>query len=62
MKQEVVRFLSLKEVQRLTGNLSRSTIWRWQQQGLFPRSRRLGPNRVGWLLSEIENWLQEKAR
>ena len=60
--KKVIRFLSLKEVQRLTGNLSRSTIWRWQQQGLFPRSRRLGPHRVGWLLSEIENWLQEKAR
>ena len=62
MKQDVVRFLALKEVQRLTGNLSRSTIWRWQREGLFPRSRRLGPNRVGWLLSEIETWLQEKAR
>ena len=43
---EQIRFLSLKEVQRLTGNLSRSTIWRWQQQGLFPRSiHSLRPNR-----------------
>ena len=41
---------------------SRQTLWRWQQKGLFPRSRRLGPGlgRVGFLQSEVDEWLRTR--
>ncbi|RZI38686.1 AlpA family phage regulatory protein, partial [Herbaspirillum sp. HC18] len=33
--------------------LSRSSIYSYVELGLFPRQRRLGPRRVGWLASQV---------
>lgn len=35
-------------------------IARLEKAGKFPKRVQLGPNRVGWLLSEIEDWLKER--
>ena len=47
-----------REVGRLTG-LSRTTRWRREREGLFPRRVRLSIGAVGWRLSEILAWLQD---
>src|SRR5215216_842355 len=47
---------SFKAVAAKTG-LSRSTIYSYVAQGFFPRQRRLGPRRVGWLASEVRAWI-----
>ena len=53
----LVRGISrLPQVQTLTG-LSRSTIYRKEIGGTFPKRRRLGDNSVGWLTSEILDWI-----
>jgi prophage regulatory protein len=49
------RIIREAECQRLTG-LSRTTRWRLEREGKFPRRRRLSQNAVGWLLSEILAW------
>ncbi|MFC1660333.1 helix-turn-helix transcriptional regulator [Gemmatimonadota bacterium] len=49
------RFLNLREVAEFCG-VSRSSVLRWEQDGLFPARRRLGPARVGWDLEELEEW------
>jgi prophage regulatory protein len=49
----ILRFPAVRE---LTG-LSRSTLWRFQQQGTFPKPVKLGANSIGWLASEVEAWL-----
>ena len=36
--------------------LARSTLYKYVSQGHFPRQRRLGPGRVGWLASEVHKW------
>ncbi len=36
-------------------------IWRFERDGKFPKRIKLGANRVGWLLSEVEDWIAEKA-
>ena len=41
--------------------ISRVTLWRWERQGLVPGKRRIGPNTVGWLESEIEEWFATTA-
>lgn len=41
--------------------LSRSTIYAYIKQGLFPRPIHLGGNSVGWLASEIQLWLNERV-
>ncbi|MDP1871201.1 MAG: AlpA family transcriptional regulator [Gallionella sp.] len=40
--------------------LSRSTIYVRINEGTFPKSIKLGARAVGWLESEIDNWLSEK--
>ncbi|PYQ71873.1 MAG: transcriptional regulator [Acidobacteria bacterium] len=42
--------------------LSRSTIWRLERRGEFPRHRRISPNAVGWLEQEINEWMVAKAQ
>lgn len=53
------RLLRLGDVLDRTG-LSRTSLWRLEQAGDFPRRRRLGPNMVAWLESEITEWLQSR--
>jgi prophage regulatory protein len=36
-------------------------ILRLEKRGLFPRRVRLGANRVGWLLVEIEQWIAARV-
>jgi prophage regulatory protein len=52
-------FWSVRTITAKTG-LARSTIYLYVKQGLFPRQRRLGPGRVGWLASDIRNWMSSR--
>ncbi len=53
------RFLREPECRRLTG-LSRSTRWRLERQRHFPKRRRMSPRTVGWLESELREWLVDR--
>lgn len=55
-----VRLLRFAAVRRLTG-LSRSTIWRLEHTGGFPRRIRISLNVVAWLENEVVAWIQAKA-
>ena len=50
------RLLRFAEVRQRTG-LSRSTIWRLEALGAFPRHRQLTVGTVGWVESEIDHWI-----
>jgi prophage regulatory protein len=41
--------------------VSDPTVWRWEKAGSFPRRIKLGGNSVGWILSEVDEWLEKKA-
>ncbi len=36
-------------------------ILRLEKRGLFPRRIQVGPNRVAWLLSEVEEWVAARV-
>jgi prophage regulatory protein len=36
-------------------------ILRLEKRGKFPRRIQVGPNRVAWLLSEVEAWISERV-
>jgi prophage regulatory protein len=57
--REILRAIRYPELYRKTG-LHRSTIWRMERQGAFPKSIPLGKNSKGWLESEVDEWLNEK--
>lgn len=42
--------------------VSRTSIWRWQASDYLPKRRRFGPNVVGWLTSEIEDWISTRPK
>lgn len=48
--------LRLPSVRERTG-LSRSTIYLRMGEGTFPRSINLGPRAVGWLESDVLDWI-----
>ena len=51
--------LRLPAVKNRTG-LSRSTIYMRIQDGTFPHQINLGARAVGWLESEINDWLTQQ--
>jgi prophage regulatory protein len=50
------RALRLRQVSQLTG-LGRSMIYQMQAEGRFPQRIKLGERAVGWLESEVRDWL-----
>lgn len=55
------RLASRDDLKRLGIRVSNTTLLRWELRGRFPRRVRPGGTTVAWLLSEIEDWLAERA-
>ena len=55
------KVIRIEKVAEVTG-LSRTTIWRKCKSGEFPARIQLGANSVGWLESEIRNWIESRNR
>lgn len=56
MSNKIIRLPAVKEK---TG-LSRSSIYLRMTKDNFPKSISLGDRAVGWLESDIEQWLEDK--
>lgn len=54
-------FLRLTTVKARTG-LSRSTVYRRVAEGRFPSPIPLGGRSVGWLDSDINEWMSQQVR
>ena len=52
------RFRRWPWVKDITG-LSRTTVWRLEKKGKFPKRRHISPNSVGWLEHEIFKWMDD---
>ena len=55
---QIIRFPSLK---KKLGEISRSTVDRWEKEKNFPKRIKLGKNSVGWNLEAVEKWLKERT-
>lgn len=51
--------IRLPEVKKQTG-LARSTIYLRMSEGTFPKPINLGIRAVGWVESDISNWIQDR--
>jgi prophage regulatory protein len=38
--------------------VSRTTLWRLERAGQFPKRIQISPNRVAWLESDVDSWLE----
>lgn len=52
----VMRIIRLKEVIDSTG-LARSTVYKYVSDGSFPKPVPLGDRSVGWVESEVHEWI-----
>jgi prophage regulatory protein len=57
--QEADLYIRENECRQCTG-LSRTTRWRLERAGRFPRRRQLSDNTIGWLLSEVIEWQKNR--
>jgi len=55
-----IRILRLPEVCKATG-LGRAMIYRLQAAQRFPRSVKITEHAVGWIESEVQTWLAQRA-
>ena len=55
-----LKLLRFPTVRERTG-LSRSTIWRLERQGDFPKHRRISANVVAWVEEEVMSWIHTKV-
>jgi prophage regulatory protein len=51
-----MRIIRLKDVMNSTG-LARSTIYKYIDEGTFPKSVSLGDRSVGWVEGEVHDWI-----
>jgi prophage regulatory protein len=51
-----MKVLRLHQVMNTTG-LARSTVYKYINEGTFPKPLSLGERCVGWLESEVHDWL-----
>jgi prophage regulatory protein len=54
------RLLREPEVAKVTG-LGRTTRFQLERKGLFPRRRKITKNTVGWLESELLEWILSRG-
>lgn len=54
-----MRFLRLPEVLNMTA-LSRSSVYRLMNAGMFPASIQLSAKSIAWVEEEVQNWIQQR--
>jgi prophage regulatory protein len=59
-RERSLKLLRFPAVRERTG-LSRSTIWRLEREGYFPKHRRISANAVAWVEDEVLSWIQSKV-
>ena len=53
--------LRRRHVEQRTG-LSRSTLYQYMKDGVFPKPVQLGLRAVGWLESDISKWIAARVK
>ncbi len=56
LRLKLLRFPAIRE---RTG-LSRTTIWRLERRGDFPKHRRISTNAVAWVEEEVLSWIRSR--
>lgn len=40
--------------------VTRITLWRWYNNGTFPKPMQLGPHSIGWMAKDVNAWLESR--
>ena len=56
------RFIREAECKLISGGLSRTTRWRMERKGEFPKRRSISPGLKAWLYSELMAWVESRKQ
>jgi len=56
---ESIRLIRLPDVMAATG-LSRSAIYKFMNDGTFPKAIPLGARAIGWQYSAVQEWIENR--
>ena len=54
-----MKIIRMKEVKNMTG-FCQDWIYKLERRGDFPKKVKMGERATGWVLSEVEDFIQEK--
>lgn len=57
MQDELLRFNAVRK----RVSLSRTTVWRLEKAGQFPKRRQISSNCVGWSATELDKWIATRT-
>ncbi|MGO6670803.1 AlpA family phage regulatory protein [Rhizobium ruizarguesonis] len=60
-EENVPGFYSRRQVSELT-TLSRTTIWRWVANELFPKPVKLVHKKTAWWRPDVHRWMEEQRK
>ena len=59
------KYIKIGEIAKIL-NVSRTTIYRWMEEGSFPKPVHFGDARknstIRWIQEEVEDWLKKRPR
>ena len=58
----MIKFIKFSDMQGMIAGLSRSTVWRLERQGLFPKRRLLTTRTVVWNKNEVIDWVNSRVQ
>jgi predicted DNA-binding transcriptional regulator AlpA len=47
---------NVKRTRQFAGEIGTATLYKWMNEGTFPKPIKIGANRVAWRLSDLEAW------
>ena len=53
-----MKIIPIPKTMEKTGK-SRTTLWRWERKGTFPKRVRIGENSVGHIDDEVDQWIEQ---
>ena len=53
------KILRPKDLIKMLG-ISRTSLWRLEREGCFPKHLQLGVRSIGWKLSDVNQWIKER--
>ena len=56
-----MKFIRIRKVMDKT-DLSRSTLYRLERDGLFPKKVKLGEHARAWVEAEVDEWCEARIR
>lgn len=56
------RILRESEVRKILGGISRTTLWEWRRNGVFPQPLKIGGGLHGWRESVLIEWLDSRPQ